>query len=47
LDIMRKRQAEARRKTMARNAQSSLREYRSGKLKKTSASELIDRLEEL
>lgn len=44
LDIMRKRQSEARRQGIARNAKGALRDYRAGKLKKESASELIDRL---
>lgn len=47
LDIMLKRQTEARRQVIARNAQTSLRDYRAGKLTKVSASSLIKHLEQL
>ncbi|WP_257670230.1 hypothetical protein [Parapedobacter tibetensis] len=47
LDIMQKRQTEARREVIARNAKSGLRDYRAGKLKSESALALIQRLEQL
>jgi len=47
LDIMQRRQAEARRQAIARNARSAQRDYRAGKLKSESASALIQRLEQL
>ncbi|MFB2120157.1 hypothetical protein [Parapedobacter sp. 2B3] len=47
LDIMQKRQAEARRRAIARNAKAGQRDYHAGKLKSESASALIQRLEQL
>ncbi len=47
LDIMQKRQIEARRKQIARNAKSGLRDYQAGKLKRETASAMIRRLEQL
>ncbi len=45
LDIIQKRQGEARRQAIARNAKAGLRDYRAGKLQEESASALIQRLE--
>lgn len=46
LDIMQKRQVEARRQVIARNAKAGQRDYRAGKLKSESAVALIQRLEQ-
>lgn len=47
LDIMQKRQVEARRQEIARNAKVGRRDYHAGKLKSESAADLIQRLEQL
>jgi hypothetical protein len=47
LEILQRRQAEARRDEMATNARRSLREYRSGKLPALTADEVIEKLNSL
>ena len=44
LEILKKRQIEARRDQMLRNAEEALEEYRAGKLTPMSAEELIEKL---
>jgi hypothetical protein len=47
LEILQKRQIEARRDEIAKNAEESLKDYRSGKLQAMSAEELIQKLNKL
>jgi hypothetical protein len=47
LEILQKRQIEARRDEIAKNAKESLKDYRSGKLQAMSAEEVIERLNNL
>ena len=44
LEILQKRQIEARRDEMAKNAKRSLKEYNSGKLQALTAEEVIEKL---
>jgi hypothetical protein len=47
LEILQKRQIEARRSEMAKNAKQSLKEYHSGQITPMNAEELIDKLNAL
>lgn len=47
LEILQKRQIEARRDEIAKNAKESLADYRSGRLQARSAEEVIERLNNL
>jgi hypothetical protein len=47
LEILQKRQIEARRDEMAKNAKRSLKEYHSGKLAALTADEVIEKLNNL
>ncbi len=47
LEILQKRQIEARRNEIAKTAKQSLKEYRSGKLHPQTASEVIEKLDTL
>ena len=47
LEILQKRQIEARREEIAKNAEESLKDYSSGKPKAMSAEELIQKLNKL
>jgi hypothetical protein len=47
LEILKKRQIEARRDEIAKNAKKSLKEYRAGQTKPMTAKEVIDRLNSL